>query len=122
MLGAGPCQDHLQLRVKWNGHDGAGLALAHRQEAAADMLAPHSDDVAAALSGVEQEREGEPRPRPDRVDSFNAAMSSSVHVRNPCAEARTFTRIPIVGSDSHNPTCKATATVARNALRKFFAA
>ena len=55
-------QDGSQLGVKWNGHRGAGLALAHRQEAALDMLAPHADDVAAPLAGVQQERKSEPRP------------------------------------------------------------
>jgi hypothetical protein len=45
----------------------AGLFLTHGQHAIADVLAPHADYVTTALSGVDPEREREPRLAADRV-------------------------------------------------------
>lgn len=43
-----------------------GLALIDGQHAGVNVLTSHSHDVAAALAGVQQEREGEPRSGANR--------------------------------------------------------
>ena len=43
---------------------GTGLLLSNRQDPPADMLRPHSDYIAPALSGVKQERHCQPGSGP----------------------------------------------------------
>src|SRR5262245_65143270 len=45
----------------------AGLLLLHREHAVANVLPSHADHIGAPLSGVEQQREREPRLAADRM-------------------------------------------------------
>ena len=49
-----------------------GLLLIEDQDVAMQIRATERDDVGAALPGIEQEREGEPRRRADRMRQFEA--------------------------------------------------
>jgi hypothetical protein len=60
-------QDLLQVRMNWNLQNHAGLLLPDRNEAVADMLAPHANDVAAPLSGEQKQRKRQPGPGSDRM-------------------------------------------------------
>src|SRR6266540_1055099 len=67
MLARRGLEDLAQIGVHRDGELGAGLALLQVQNAVADMLAAHVDDIAATLRGVEQQREREPRLASDRM-------------------------------------------------------
>src|SRR5262249_273501 len=54
-----------------------GLALVDGEHAVVDVMRAHLDDVAAALTGVEDQRKGEPRlaaDRPVRLESRDLAF------------------------------------------------
>src|SRR5215471_10238645 len=67
MLARCGLEDLAQIRVHRDGELGAGLALLQVQNAVADMLAAHADDIAAALAGIERECESESRLAADRM-------------------------------------------------------
>src|SRR5262245_36876602 len=52
--------DGLKLGVHRDGEHSAGLLLLNVQGPTADVLRPHSTDVATPLAGVEQQRERKP--------------------------------------------------------------
>src|SRR6516165_7855910 len=54
MLRWGCVERGFQFRVHWYLEGDAGLALADAQHAIMDVLAPHADDIAAALRRAEQ--------------------------------------------------------------------
>ena len=61
-----------------------GLALVNCEHAIVDMLPPNPDHIAATLSGVKNESEGEPRLGADRMLGFEAPDM----VLRPCLVAR----------------------------------
>jgi hypothetical protein len=62
------CVENLaQIGMHWNGELGAGLFLLDVQNAVANVLAAHANNVAPTLRGVEQQREREPRLASDRM-------------------------------------------------------
>ena len=69
MLARRGVEHRLQFGMHRDRQLDAGLLLLDRQHARplADVLAPHADDIAAPLCGVEQQREREARLGADRM-------------------------------------------------------
>ena len=56
-----------QLGMDRHGNLDVGLALLDRENAVPNVLTPHAVDVAAALTGADQQHQSEPLLAPDRV-------------------------------------------------------